>query len=89
MITETREIYKCEYCRKVYQIKRFAEWHEQACKKNPENKRACFGCNFLVKKEITLYADNPMTGGDIEYKRELLFCNKKQVYVHPPIVEYK
>lgn len=52
MIIQTKEIYKCEYCRKIYQIKRFAESHEKMCKKNPENNRACFGCNFLQKKEV-------------------------------------
>ena len=88
MITETKEIYKCEHCRKIYQIKRFAEAHEEMCKKNPENKRACFGCKFLEKKETTLYQDHPM-GGEYTYKRDLLFCNKKEIYVYPPIVEFK
>lgn len=31
MITETKEICKCEYCRKLYQLKRFAEGHEEVC----------------------------------------------------------
>ena len=88
MITETKEVYKCEYCRKVYQVKRFAELHEERCTKNPNNKRACFGCNFLEKKSATLYADSPV-GGDYEYKRDLLFCKKKQIFVYPPIVEHK
>ena len=62
MITEVKEIYKCEYCRKIYQVKRFAEAHEVVCKKNPDNNRACFGCEFLEKKEKTLYEDHPMGG---------------------------
>ena len=88
MITEVKEIHKCEYCRKIYQVKRFAEWHEVVCKKNPDNKRACFGCEFLEKKEKTLYEDHPL-GGEYEYKRDLLFCKKKEIYLYPPVVEHK
>jgi hypothetical protein len=88
MIIETKEIYKCEYCRKIYQRKNFAELHEVICKKNPLNNRACFGCKFLLKKETTIYVDHPVMG-EFTYKKDLLFCNKKRIYVYPPIVEYK
>ena len=88
MITETKEIYKCEHCRKVYQVKRFAEGHELMCKKNPENKRACFGCNFLAKKDVTLHEDHPM-GGSYTFQINILFCAKKSIHVYPPKVEIK
>lgn len=64
MITQTKEIYKCEHCRKLYQIKRFTELHEKMCNKNPENQRACFTCKFLEKKETALCYDSPI-GGEI------------------------
>jgi len=88
MITEIKEVYKCEYCRKLYQIKRFAIYHESICKKNPENYRVCFGCKFLVKKEVTIKDDHPVMG-ETEYNRDLLFCTSKNIFLHPPIVEHK
>jgi hypothetical protein len=88
MIVEVKEIYKCEHCRKIYQNKRFAILHEEMCKKNPENKRACFGCKNLSKKEKVLYYDHPM-GGEITRTFELCHCSKKDCFVYPPEVEHK
>lgn len=88
MIIETKEVYKCEYCRKMYQLKRFAESHEEMCVKNPENQRACFGCKFLDKKETVLYYDSPM-GGELTRKVSLCHCSKKEIFVYPPKVEIK
>lgn len=62
MITSIIECYKCEYCRKFYQIKRFAENHEKSCKKNPANDRACFGCKYLNKKDIEYDSSHPELG---------------------------
>lgn len=87
MIIETKEIYKCEWCRKLYQLKRFAEAHEQMCIKNPENKRACFGCKFLDKKEVMVYDDSPW--GETSKKVNLCHCSKKECFVYPPKVEIK
>jgi len=87
MITETREIYKCEYCNKLYQIKRFADYHELMCKKNPRNKRACFGCINLSKKTITDYFD--MQDGEHEREVKLLYCKKLECFLYPPQVEMK
>lgn len=88
MIIETKEVYKCEHCRKLYQIKKFAIIHEQVCKKNPENYRACFGCKFLIKKEATIFEDHPMMG-ESQYDANILFCSSKNIFVYPPIVEHK
>jgi hypothetical protein len=82
MITETREIYKCEHCRKVYQIKRFAIEHEPKCKKNPANKQKCLeGCQYLDKKEVTYLWD--AYDGQHESKKEILFCSKLNQGVYP------
>lgn len=88
MITETKQVYKCEHCRKMYQLKRFAEMHELLCVKNPDNKRACFGCKFLNKKETVVYYDSPM-GGELTRTLSLCHCSKKEVFVYPPRVEIK
>ncbi len=88
MKIETKEIYKCEFCNKLYQLKHFAAKHEQLCTKNPENKRACFGCSHLEKKQTTIYHDSPL-GGENEQQVHILFCNKKQIYLYPPRVQVK
>lgn len=88
MKVETKEIYKCDFCRKLYQVKTACENHEVSCSENPDNERACFGCEFLTKKENTIYEDSPM-GGEYKFTRQLLYCNKKEIFVYPPKVEHK
>lgn len=91
MITETREIYKCEYCKKMYQIKRYAEQHEKACKRNPDNIRACHDCVHLYKKDYTLYFDNYSSEHEQESERKvnLLHCNEIDSFLYPVSVELK
>ena len=62
--------------------------HEARCSKNPENQRACFGCKYLDKETIDVRDDSPLGGGYFT-NRSLLYCNKKQHFVYPPIVEHK
>ena len=88
MKTEIKEIYKCEHCNKLYQIKSYCEKHEIVCSKNPNNQRACFGCNHLEKKNYTIYDDDPR-GGEIESNVEILFCPKINSFLYPPKVEHK
>lgn len=88
MITETKEIYKCEHCRKLYQSKHFALRHEQLCPKNPDNNRACFGCVHLGKRQTKVYHDVP-SGGEQVQTVEILHCAKKSVFLYPPKVEVK
>jgi hypothetical protein len=92
MKTEIREVYKCEYCNKMYQRKRFALEHEKICSKNPENKRACLdGCIHLTKKKVEVKdrIDDYYTG-EIEYViRTLFYCDKKKIFLYPPECEYK
>ena len=87
MITETREIYKCGHCSKLYQIKSACIKHEIQCSKNPENYRACFGCVYLEKKEVDVYYDT--IDGNSTYKANILFCNKIESFLYPPKVEIK
>ena len=83
MKTETKEIYKCDFCKKVYQKKSACERHENMCKKNPKNDRPCFYCGALEMKE--LIRDN----GYSEYRLHVLFCGRKEVYIYPPQSEIK
>ena len=83
--------YKCEYCGKIYKSKAWAIKHELICRKNPKNYQPCFFCEFLEKKEVT-YTEQVFKclifGGngkfnDIENKKEIFYCKKKQVYTFP------
>lgn len=90
MITETKVIYKCEYCNKLYQIKKWAIYHEQCCHKNPLNKRACLDCSSLGKKDITIYTGvGDEFGNESEGVRSLFYCNKKSQFMHLPKSEHK
>ncbi len=91
MKTEIKEIYKCEYCNKLYQRKHFAERHELMCYKNTETKRACFGCANLTKKEVLIYSghDHYYTCEPVNYKMNFLFCNKKQIFLYTQKSEVK
>jgi len=50
MITKTKEVYFCEYCNKLYQVKSACIKHEPHCKENPKNKHKCFQfCKHLKR----------------------------------------
>lgn len=87
MIIETKEIYKCEHCNKLYQRKWLCEKHELICTKNPENKRACFGCNNLKKVDQAIFFDT--WNGEGSSRVKICFCKKLNQFVYPPKVEIK
>lgn len=89
MKTEIKEIYKCEYCNKLYQIKKNAAYHELMCSKNPANKRPCFECKHLNKRQTVIYPDNPTGYVSNELVLNLLHCKKKDIFIYPPKVEVK
>ena len=92
MKTEIKEVYKCEYCNKLYQIKRFALEHEKMCSKNPDNKRDCLnGCNHLRKKyaKVWIGIDDYHTGEPIYEFKTLFYCEKKKTFLYPPKSEHK
>jgi hypothetical protein len=84
MKIETREIYKCEFCNKLYQRKHSAEYHEKVCVKNPANDRPCYGCNKLTKKAAEVDGGNDRYG-EQEYRTvDLFYCNAKKMFLHTP-----
>lgn len=83
MKTETKEIYKCDHCNKLYQVKRFAIQHELICNKNPENSRPCLSCPMLEKKQTTVCFD-AQYGGEDERKINVLYCSRKKIFLHLP-----
>jgi hypothetical protein len=89
MITQIKEIYRCEHCNKLYQIKNACAKHEELCLKNPKNFRACLnGCVHLNKKTTEISYDAP-DGGERYREVELLHCDKLNTFLYPPKVEAK
>ncbi len=83
MIIETREIYKCEHCRKMYQVKSACEKHESGCKKNPANYRPCLDyCLHVSKKPFTYVIDTSYYEEDRIVN--VLYCEKLKKGVCPP-----
>ena len=92
MKTITKEIYFCDFCNKLYQRKHACIEHEKRCNSNPDNHRACFGCDYCVKKEIEYSAYGIVQDGVyVEQKMivNILYCMKLKKYVYPPSVEHK
>lgn len=87
MKIQTKEIYKCDHCNKLYQIKRYCAEHEIICSKNPVNDRDCFGCMHLEKKETKISYDTPY--GESFRTVHLLHCVKIDSFLYPPKVEHK
>jgi hypothetical protein len=89
MKIETKEIYKCEHCNKLYQIKDWCEYHESICKKNPENNRACFLCAHLVSREKVVTLIHGYNGQEENRQLTLMYCNKIKTFLYPAQVEVK
>lgn len=90
MKTETREVYKCEYCNKMYQKKSACIKHEEVCFKRPDHIRPCHSCINLEKRE-TEVSHCYSHGDDWDRTRtvELLYCKKKDCFIHPHRVAVK
>ena len=82
IIKKVKELYLCEHCRKVYQIKSFCEKHEPTCWKNPDNMSMCHNCKYIEKKEVDV-TEFDTEGYDYQVKKGLLFCNKKEIFIYP------
>jgi hypothetical protein len=90
MKIETVEAYKCDYCKKLYQRKWFCEKHELSCKKRPDYLRPCHSCKILRKQTETIFAGyGDMNGNEAERVVNVLFCEKRDCFIHPPSVAAK
>ena len=87
MILYEKTTFKCEHCRKLYQIKSACERHEKACSKNPNNERACFGCKFCQKVGVEVTMDKVY--GEFTRNVSLLMCKKKDHYLVPPNAHHR
>jgi hypothetical protein len=90
MKTETKEIYKCDHCNKLYQRKLVCQKHELSCKKSPDYLRPCHSCKILKKQRETIWAGyGDIYGNELERVVEVLFCEKLDCFIHPPSVAAK
>lgn len=77
--------YKCDFCGKKYEVRHACERHENACKKNPENDRACFKCKLLDKIDAYIYPELCSWDSDSGPQSvKVLFCNKLKYHMVPP-----
>lgn len=53
---KTIEAYKCNYCDKVYQLKKSCQTHENRCYKNPRTK-SCASCIFLKQNDYQYHKE--------------------------------
>lgn len=88
MKTEQRTVYRCEHCKKSYLTKPGARNHEENCKSNPDNFRACFGCKHLSERIIE-HSEFNYDGSDYRSDKKVLFCSKINQPLYPPKVERK
>jgi hypothetical protein len=89
MIIKNKEVYYCEYCKKHGLAKYKMLYHELICFFNPDNKRPCFNCEFLEKKEKLLYETHHYDGSEYTKKLDLLHCKKKNIFLYTPKNEIK
>lgn len=87
MKTIDKPTYKCDYCKRIFQIKNAAEKHEIRCTKNPNNYRICHECNHLVLDKATIYYDTYV--GEQSQEIKALYCNEFKHFVYPASVEHK
>lgn len=95
MKIENRDIYRCEFCKKVYLIKSACIRHEDVCFKNPINVPACYWCRYLEKKESDMLVEAAVLGQNygvsfVEQKRtfNVFICGKTNEYLLP-IISHK
>lgn len=86
---ENKTIYRCEHCNtRPFDRKSSAINHERFCKKNPENKPACFNCSWLGMVEVDIEdSERYSIDGDYEgYEtRSAYYCAKLDKCMHSPI----
>jgi len=81
MKQKEKTVYYCDHCNEKRFVKNAMIRHEITCKKNPNNKRACYGCIFLTKEDFDFEHDSGHEGGIIIEVRKQAFCTKKDIFL--------
>lgn len=61
-IKENVTMYYCDFCKKKGMHKGLMVKHEKWCASNPENRRACEGCNHLQEVKIDIFSEHSEDG---------------------------
>ena len=80
MRIKTKKVYYCDYCNKHGLLENAMIWHQKICKKNPDNKRECYGCKFLEKVKTQDYNDMGYESRIVK----VLHCSKFDKFLHTP-----
>lgn len=88
MITKTKEVYYCEYCKRHGLSKGAMRHHEKICHENPNNHRPCFRCKYLTKGDAIAHSEST-GGGEYTHNVSVLKCSVRNVFMYTPINEIK
>lgn len=87
-IKENVILYICEYCKKKYFIKRFAEHHEKFCRKQPSNDHKCFQhCVHLTKGYENYTTEDGDGWQENPVQRVTFKCEKTGKFLYSVIAE--
>lgn len=89
MKEQIKKVYSCDFCKKKFFRKHFAEKHEETCYLNPLNFRKCLDCGYLTKKNIELTDGYHWDGSERTRELELFYCAAKNIFLHTPQSEIK
>ena len=96
MITlENVTIYRCDFCAKELKRKHAMLKHEEFCKHNPKNIKACHWCNHLETIDKEVFFENKNYHQDYdnnegEWKVKKVFrCKKFDILMFPFSIEKK
>lgn len=87
IIKENITVYICQHCKKRYFKKHACEKHETLCYSNPENFRACTGCEHLQEIDAEYWMDTFDGGRAVKTKG--FRCTKLEKELYPFKVERK
>lgn len=82
MKEQIKRVYYCDHCNKNGLSKSAMTFHETICSKNPVNKRPCFNCSFLTKKDSIEYFDTPF--GETTRPVNTFYCAAKKIFLYTP-----
>lgn len=84
MKSKLKTVYYCDHCKKKGLVKSKMKRHEKLCNANPANKRPCFNCEYLTKRQTSIYIDQPDYGSDGERRVDLFYCTKHEQFKYTP-----
>lgn len=77
-------VYYCDHCKKKLLRKKAMEHHEKYCASNPDNRRACEGCEHLEETTVEVeYGDDYYTNEPVIRRVKAFRCKKLDKMLYP------